>query len=902
MSGRPVDALTLPVGTVTFLRTDVEGSMAFARTLGDRWDALNGTHLGLIRAAIDANGGVCVRTEGDAVFGAFPEAGAAVDAAVEAQRAIAGYDWPAGVDIRVRMGLHTGEAHLAGDDYGGFDVNRAARISAAGHGGQIVLSATTRTLIAGRLPAGVGLRDLGRHALRDVPDPEQLYQLDVPGLRTDFPPLRTAGPADGNLPLRMTSFIGRATDLDRVDRLLDAGRLVTLTGPGGIGKTSLATEVARERARRARDGAWFVALDTIDEPGQVASTIARTLGLFDGPERSAADALARFLATRSVLLVLDNFEHLLDAAGAVSALLRSSPETRILVTSRAPLHISGEQEYPVRSLGHDGHDDDDVAVRLFLERARAVRPGWDPGPDTSVVDEICDQLDGLPLGIELAAARISMLPPVVIRDRLAAHLPLPGTAPRDAPDRQRTLDATILWSYDLLPPGEQRLLRRLSVFEAGFDLDQVRLVDGPDADAGDDTLSALVALADRSLVTSDIQADRLTGLEAAVRFRLLRTIQAFGLARLRAEGVEPVIRRRHAEAYLELAEAAAPHLPSLEQSAWLDRLALDRAELRAAIRWAVGSGEVELALRLVGALWRFWQLGGYLDEGHDLIAAALAMPGAEPATPWRLRAITAAGGIAYWRAEREETLRLYQEQFDLAVTLDDDVAQADAAFNLLSAQFIADRQAAWASADDARLRFERLGDARGVARVDWGRATLLLGSGRAAEARPIFESTMLQFEALGDPTYHAMSMGSLAWIEFGNGDFAAARPWAIRSLVELYAVRDFASTTITLQEAVVLAVEAGRFEDAAILTGAFEGSCERIGVRPPIPLQRIIDTRQPSRRIAEAIDPETLAVLAERGRRMSLDEAVAYVLRMADAMGAATPDEAGPGGRPDGAQ
>ena len=324
--------------------------MRLARALGPDWDTVNATHLGLLRDAVERHRGVVVRTEGDALFASFQEAGAGLLAAIEAQRALEAEAWPPGAAVRVRMGIHTGEAHLAGDDYGGFEVNRAARIAAVGHGGQIVVSATTASLVESSLPAGVRLRDLGRHALRDIPVPEQLFQVDVPGLPQAFPALRLVQATDGNLPDRLTTFVGRAAELTELGVLLDDHRLVTLTGPGGIGKTSLAIELARSRAAGLRDGAWLVPLDDVIDPSMVTSAVARTLGLFDGVDRPAAEALPAFLADRSLLLVLDNFEHLLDAAGQVVALLRASPASRIVVTSRAPLHVGGEQEYPVRPL------------------------------------------------------------------------------------------------------------------------------------------------------------------------------------------------------------------------------------------------------------------------------------------------------------------------------------------------------------------------------------------------------------------------------------------------------------------------------------------------------------------------------------------------------------------------
>ncbi len=888
MSGRPVDALTLPIGTVTFLRTDVEGSMALARTLGDRWDALNGTHLGLIRAAIDANGGVCVRTEGDAVFGAFPEAGAAVDAAVEAQRALAGHDWPADVDVRVRMGLHTGEAHLAGDDYGGFDVNRAARISAAAHGGQIVLSEATRALTAWRLPSGVVVRDLGRHALKDVPDPEQLYQLDVPGLRTDFPPLRTSSPTDGNLPIRLTSFIGRQTDLDELDRLFDTSRLVTLTGPGGIGKTSLAIELARRRSVRTQDGAWFVALDTVDDPAQIASTIARTLGLFDGPDRPAADALPRFLAERSPLLVLDNFEHLLEGATDVSTILRASPGTRIVVTSRAPLHIAGEQDYPVRSLSEDEPFDGPAvgradgggvaSDRLFVERARAVRPGWEPGDEAATVREICDLLDGLPLGIELAAARIALLPLGAIRDRLAAHLPLPGTAPRDAPGRQRTLDGAIRWSHDLLPARQQRLLRRLAVFEGGFDLDQVPAVAATSGEATDALVDDLVALVDQSLATGRSVPGRGLG----VRFGLLRTIQSFALTELAASGEESDARRRHALAYLALAEEAVPDLAA-SQGMWLDRLAIDDANLRSAMRWSIQAGDAPTALRFGAALWRFWQIDGHLAEGHDLMDAALAVPGAEAPTRERLAALAAAGGVAYWQADSATARRYYEDQLGLARRLSDRPAEADALFNIAHTQFIeGDGASAMTTMLQAATVYQELDDRRGLARIEWARGTVLMARGAPQAALEIFEAALIRLEELGDEPYRGMAMGSISWANLAIGDLREAFRWTVRALVQVVALRDVTSATVSLQVAAILAIDSGYAEEGAVVIGAFEALCERYGVRPPAGLDRMIRSQDPLARATGVLGPAALTTALERGSRMGLQDAIDLIIAVAD--------------------
>lgn len=860
--------LDLPIGTVTFLRTDVEGSMVLARTLGAGWDAVNAKLLGIIRRAVDAHGGVCVRTEGDAFFGAFAEAGAAVTAAIDAQLALSGHAWPSDRPIQVRMGLHTGEAHLAGDDYGGFEVNRVARIASAGHGGQIIVSEPTRLLAEQALSNGIGVRDLGRHVLRDVPAPERLFQVDVPGLRADFPPLKTARPTAGNLPDRLTSFVGRDRELAELGIALEAQRLVTLTGPGGTGKTSLAVELGRTWLDRVPDGVWLIALDAVADPALVRPEIARTLGLFDGPDRPAADALESYLAHRSTLLVIDNFEHVLEAAGELALILRASPGTRMVVTSRAPLRIQGEQEYPLGPLVEAG-----AGAELFIQRARAVRPGWDPGANAAAVEEVCALLDGLPLGLELAATRVAILPLSAIRDRLAARLPLPGAAPRDVPGRQRTLDATIGWSHDLLGPDEQRLLHDLAVFEGGFDLDQATLVHGKDV------LDALGTLVEHSLVVAE------AGTGDGNRYRLLQTIRTFALERVATDGREQDLRRRHAEAYLALLREAAPYLLGSQQAAWLDRLGLDRANIRAAVVWAIDAGDVTLALRIVAIAWRFWQQIGELIEGGELASAALAVPGAEAPTDDRLHAVAAAGGIAYWRGDVAEATRLYEEERNLAVRLADRAAEADAHFNLMFAHNMRRGTEAAAEAEVALAMYAELGDDRGQARVRWTRGTLRMLEGKVAEAIEIFEASLAAFEQLDDAFYHAIAVGGLSWAYFAVGDSIRGTRMAAQGLVESRALRDVASTTISLAPASRVALELGMKEEAAVLFGAFENLCERYGVKPPAQVLFMIAGGAVEERLVAELDPEDLAQAKDRGRRMSLDEAVDLVVDVTNRAG-----------------
>ncbi len=865
--------MSLPTGTVTFLRTDVEGSMRLARALGRDWDSVNATHHRRIREAVEAHDGSIVRTEGDATFAVFPEAGAAVAAAVAAQRALDAEAWPEGAPLRVRMGLHTGEAHHSGDDYGGFDVNRAARVAAVGHGGQVILSETTAALVATSLPDTVTLRDLGRHVLKDLPRAEHLSQLDIPGLQSDFPPLRTAAERIGNLPERLTTFVGRDRELQGLADLAETVRLITLTGPGGIGKTSLAVEVARLLESRFVDGAWFVSLASIADPDQVKAAVAHGIGLYDGPERSAASALLSFIEDRSMVLVIDNMEHVLTAAGEVAAVVHASPTSRILVTSRAPLRIAGEHEVAVAPLVHD-------AGVLFTERAQAVRVGWEAEEDTEVIAEICHLLDDLPLGIELAAARVSALSPTMIRDRLAARLPLPGSGLRDAPARQRTLEGAVGWSHDLLTPERQGLLHRLGVFEGGFDLEQVDAVAGPSTSGGD-RLDDLLELADHSLIVAT------PTVPGRARFRMLRTIQSFALDRLAADGIETDIRRRHAEAYLPLAREASRHLRTSRNNEWLDRVTPEQANLRSAVRWSIDAGEGSLALRLTGAMWRLWHAFGQVSDGRELAEQALAMPNAPASGTDRAWAMAAAGSLAYWQANSATARIRYQAQIDLAEAAGDEACIADAYFNFGHVALVEGDpiEVRIAFIDSAVERYRHLGDERGAARAAWGRAIIAMSSGQVAQATEYLRSDLATFERLDDRQYHAMTAASLAWAAFADGDMGTAARRAIESLVESQSMRDLGTTTISLHVGVLLGALTGRLEEAAEVHGAFDALCERYGVRPPMALSEFVGRRDPFELTRQGLDPGRWAEAYERGRRLTLDEAVARVVALGEEAG-----------------
>jgi len=865
---------TLPTGTITFLASDMEGSTRLVQAVGPAvFREILEQHNAILRTAFETHGGVERGTQGDSFLVMFQEAPAALAAAAEAQLALSGATWPLDAGVRVRMGLHTGVATLGGDDYVGIDVHRAARIASAAHGGQVLLSEATRALAEPDLPPGTALRALGEHKLRDVARPEQLSQLVIDGAPSSFPPIQTGEAAAGNLPSRLTAFIGREADLDELGRLIGRSRLITLTGTGGTGKTSLAIEFAAAHAAAFSHGAWLVRLDALSDPALVAPAIAGALGLLESPGQSISDRLVEYLGDRSILLVLDNFEQVLPAASLVGELLQAAPELTILVTSRAALRLSAEQEFPVAPLALPGPIDPvaeafrSPAVRLFVERARRVRPDYTLTPeDAPAVAEICRRLDGLPLGIELAASRVALLPPRAIAARLAEQLELPGAAARDVPDRQRSMERAIAWGYDLLEPHNQRLLDRLSVFRGGCRLEEAELVCGPTVELGVDVLDGLAVLVEHSLVQAAPGPD-------GARFRLLETIRAYAGARLGERGETAEIERRHATAYLDLAEAAASHLPGGDQRALLDRLTAEHDNLRAALAWTIDHDETELAMRLGVGSWRFWQLRGHIEEGRTAMNRVLAMPGADAATRWRVRALEADGGLRYWSADLPGADARYGEQLELARRLDDVAGTADALFNLEHTRSLlaGSTEDGGQHIDEAEGLYRQIGDERSAARVEWTRLNLALARGESG-----LEDRMLaaqrRFEALGDDWYVALTLGTLAWSALARGDFHNALRWWLGSLNMSHAMGDTATVTIGFRAAGVVVGQVGMLREAITILGAFEALCARYGVRPPAPFEEItpgVDVLP----IGLEDDPEAAA----RGAAMSFDEAVDYV-------------------------
>jgi predicted ATPase len=760
----------LPAGTVTFLFTDVEGSTRLLGELGaERYAEALAEHRRALRAAFARHGGVEVDTQGDAFFVAFADARAAVACALEGQASLAGGP------LRVRMGLHTGTPLLTEEGYVGADVHRAARMAAAGHGGQVVVSDTTRALV------GDELRPLGTHRLKDLAAPEPLWQAG----EGDFPPLSSLNQT--NLPVQPTPFLGRERELGEVLGLLraDDARLLTLTGPGGSGKTRLAVQAAAEVVGGYPHGVWWVPLQALRDPSLVEPTIAATLG--------AKTELSEHLAGKRLLLVLDNFEQLVEGAPLLAGLLASSPGLKLLTTSRERLRLAGEREYAVPPFV------DQEAVGFFLSRARTVRSGIEP---SQTVLELCRRLDCLPLALELAAARTRLLSPEELLGRLEQRLPLLAGGSRDAPERQRTLRATIEWSHELLAPEEQEAFRRLSVFAGGWTLDAAEQV----ATAG---LDVLESLADKSLVRRD--GDRLS---------MLETIREFALERLGAWGEAHALRRRHAGFFLELAESANLASDS-EGPARHDLAAPELDNVRAALEWALAAGEIELGLRLAVALEQFWVASDPF-EGMRWFGALLERADGVPPS-LRAAALRSYGSATFIVGRFDEGTRLFEESLAEYRRLGDDFGVAELLHRL---------------AHDA-LRTGDLSRARELAEQS---RTLHAASGsRKAEAAAISTLGEVEFdEGNHDRGLELMLEGARLAAEKGDGWWAAGtyvglgeraallgrwddvEAWAREAVAEAHRIGERQFLVYALACLARSAAETGRSARAGLLWGAIE--------------------------------------------------------------------------------
>jgi predicted ATPase/class 3 adenylate cyclase len=654
-----------PTGTVTFLFTDIEGSTAMWERSPQAMQAALARHDELLRLAIEQHGGYVFKTVGDAFCCAFPTALDALEAALEAQRLLLKERWAESDPLKVRMALHMGAAEERDGDYFGPPVNRVARLLSAAHGGQVLLSLPTHEMVRDQLPAGMSLAELGEHRLKDLFRPERVFQLLAPGLPVEFPPLRTLDAYRNNLPLQPTPLIGREKEVAEVCDLLrgEETRLLTLTGPGGIGKTRVALQAAADLLEDFPDGTFFVPLATVTETELLLPAVAETLGVRETGEQLLHESLKDYLSERRMFLLLDNFEQVLGAAPAVTELLAAAPDLKVLATSRAPLGLYGEHEFPIPPLTlPDLKRPPSLerltqyeAVGLFVERAQAVKPDFSITNESApAVAEICVRLDGLPLAIELAAARIKMLPPKAMLQRLGSRLKLLTGGARDLPERQRTLRSTIEWSYALLDEGEQLLFARLAVFSGGRILEAIEAICDAEGDLPMDVFEGVSSLLDKSLLAQE------EGPNGEPRFVMLETIHEFAREKLGESPDAEEIKRLHAEYFLTLAEEAHPELRGPHQLEWLERLEAEHDNMRAALSWALERKETEVALRLGGALSWFWSLRGYPSEGRRWLEEALAMDG-RGSPEVRAMALAGVGELALDQGDLDRAQEVYQQ-------------------------------------------------------------------------------------------------------------------------------------------------------------------------------------------------------------------------------------------------
>jgi predicted ATPase/class 3 adenylate cyclase len=757
----------LPTGTVTLLFTDIEGSTRLLQRAGEAYSTLLVEHRRLLGDAFRAQGGVVVDSEGDAFFVAFASAKDAVAAAAEAQRALAGHEWQGANEIRVRIGLHTGEPRVVEGRYVGLDVHHAARVMSAGHGGQVLVSEATRAL----LDDGTRLRDLGEHRLKDLSRPQRLYQLELDDLPGEFPPLKTLDNRPTNLPVQPNELIGRERELEEAALLQrDDVRLLTLIGTGGTGKTRLALQLAAEVVDQFQHGVFFVSLAPVRDWELVAPTIARTLGLREQAGETVLETLIEYVRDRELLLVLDNFEQVLAAAPAVAGLSSSAPALKLLVTSRTPLHLSGERTYPVPPLALP------ESVRLFADRAHAAALEFavtDENEDA--VAEICRRLDRLPLAIELAAPRIRSLPPEALLRRLDQRLKLLTGGAQDLDERQRTLRATIEWSYELLPEAERALFAQLGVFVGGCRLDAAEaLCDS----LGIDVLDGLQSLVEKSLLRQRADAD------GEPRFWMLETIREYALQLLAEAGTLADTRRRHADWFVALAEQVDVESRTGDQSASFEQLDADIANLRAALDWAEETRDGELMLRLATALWGFWATRGHIAEGTTVLEEALTLARRRPA-----RALVGFCALHLLRGWSEGLADDIDEALRACEELGDDYSLAQA-WNLkgrLQGSVlgrIGEGERAWREA----LRFAERGGypAERTESIKWLLVAAVFGPLPVEEGIARCKEF---FDASGDdPATQAFCSCQRAVLEAMRGDFALAREQladGIRALEEL---------------------------------------------------------------------------------------------------------------------
>jgi predicted ATPase/class 3 adenylate cyclase/Tfp pilus assembly protein PilF len=912
-----------PTGTVTFLFTDIEGSTKLWENDPEAMQASLARHDEILRDATEQHGGYVFKTVGDAFCCAFRTAPDALEAALDAQRLLLKERWAESGPLRVRMSLHMGAAEERDGDYFGPPVNRVARLLSAAHGGQVLLSLPTHEMVRDQLPAGISLAELGEHRLKDLFRPERVFQLFAPGMPSEFPPLRTLDTYRNNLPLQPTPLVGREKEVAEVRDLLrgEATRLLTLTGPGGTGKTRLALQGAADLLDDFPDGTFFAPLATLTESEMFLSAVAETLGVGEIGEQPLGESLKDYLSERRMLLLLDNFEQVLEAAPAVTELLAGAPGLKVLATSRAPLGLYGEHEFPVPPLSMPDLKcppplerlTQYEAVGLFLERAKAVKPDFSiTNESASAVAEFCVRLDGLPLAIELAAARIKMLPPKAMLNRLGSRLKLLTGGARDLPERQRTLRATIEWSFALLDEGEQLFFARLAVFSGGRTLEAIEIICDAEGDLPVETFGGVSSLLDKSLLRQE------EGSSGEPRFVMLETVHEFAREKLEQSGEAEEIKRVHAEYFLTLAEEAYPELKGANQLEWLERLEAEHDNMRAALSRALERKEAEMAISLGGALWLFWFVRGYhtegrrwlqealeIDKGGSPESRAMALAGvgwlavqqddldraqevceeglellaheAREARDAKLSLLVCLGWVALDRDDYERATQLFEESLTLSQQISDTYWHATSLSNLaLVSHYRRDSERATELYEESMDLFREQGDKQSLAYCLNNLAMVVYSQGDLGRAAQLTEESVALLRELGARGGVALGLCNLGWM--------ALLQDRLGRTADLHRESLSLSWDAGLNQLVQSALEAfscvagakGEAQRAARLWGAAQTLHETKGIPRDDDFLAEADARISA--VRSGMGGEAWEEALREGLAMTLDEAVSYAL------------------------
>jgi predicted ATPase/class 3 adenylate cyclase/Tfp pilus assembly protein PilF len=875
----------LPTGTVSFLFTDIEGStQAWERHPAAMRSALE-RHDTLLRGAIEAHGGKIFKMMGDACCAAFHTPSEALAAALDAQRALHAEPWSETGPLRVRMALHVGAAEARNGDYAGSTLNRVARLLAAGHGGQTLVSQAVYDLVRETLPEGITLRDLGAHSLKDLRQPVQIYQLVHPGLPAEFPPLKSLDVLPNNLPTQPTSFIGREREMAEIKRLLASTNLLTLTGAGGNGKTRLALQVAADLLEEYPDGVWLVDLAALVDPALVPQALASALGVREHTGRSLSETLAEYLKPRKALIVLDNCEHVLEGClPLVALLLRACPGVKVLATSREALNVPGEASWTVaplsapdpKRLPEAGSDlvptlSRFEGIRLFVERAALGKSDFAlTERNAAALAQICHRLDGIPLAIELAAARVKVMSVEQIATRLDDRFRLLTGGSRMLLPRHQTLRAAMDWSYDLLEEGERVLLRRLSVFAGGWVLEAAEAVCGGEGVEEWEVLELQAHLVEKSLVTVEESP------AGETHYRMLGTVRQYARDRLVEAGEATGVRDRHRDWFLDLAERGGSELRGPDQAVWLERLEQEHDNLRAALEWSqADAGGAEAGLQLAGALYRFWHVRGYLTEGRQWLEGALTASTDVAALP-RAKALHGAGYLAWAQADVVRARSLLEECLAMYRELGDKRGLARA---LNSSGLVPFEQGDLERA--AALWEQGLSVAREIEARDLI-ATLLNNLGEIARIRGDYgQARALYEEALGNEVQgstqgRSIRLFNLGFVACAQGDYEAARSFFTQGLVISRQLGDRVSIASCLEGFAGVYAMNGEPERAARLLGA--GEALRKVANSPV---QAGDRDEYDRFVAaarSALGEEAFAAALVEGHALSLEEAIELAL------------------------